>query len=180
VSRDAATLRVFYALVPPPALSAAMGELARDVARHAHGRPVSADNIHLTLAFIGAWPAAQLASLLAAGAAIDGEAMHITLDMQGEFRRAGIAWIGVSSPPPALAALAKSFTAVLIANGIAYDEQRFHPHVTLARRCRGPYPHDAAGPFAWDVDAIALMRSETGADGAHYRRLASWPLRDKT
>ena len=59
VSRDAATLRVFYALVPPPALAIALGDLARDVARRAHGRPVPADNIHLTLAFIGAWPAAR-------------------------------------------------------------------------------------------------------------------------
>jgi 2'-5' RNA ligase len=104
VSRDAATLRVFYALVPPPALAIALGDLARDVARRAHGRPVPAENIHLTLAFIGAWPTARLASLMAAGAAIDSEPMRIMLDTQGGFRRAGIAWIGGSSPPPALAA----------------------------------------------------------------------------
>jgi len=173
-------LRVFVALVPPPALSAALGALAREVARRAHGRPVPADNLHLTLAFIGAWPAAQLASLLAAGAAVDSEAMRITLDTQGGFRRAGIAWIGASSPLPSLDALAKSFAPLLIANGVAHDEPRFHPHVTLARRCRGPYLHEAAGPYVWDVDSFALMRSETGTEGARYTRLASWPLRRAT
>jgi len=179
VSRGAATLRVFYALVPPPALAIALGDLARDIARRAHGRPVPADNIHLTLAFIGAWPTARLGSLTAAGATIECEAMRITLDTQGGFRRAGIAWIGASSPPPALDALAKSLAVALAANGISFDDQRFHPHVTLARRCRGPYPHEAAGPFLWDIDSIALMRSETGADGARYTQLASWALRDK-
>jgi RNA 2',3'-cyclic 3'-phosphodiesterase len=177
VSRDAATLRVFYALVPPPALAIALGDLARDVARRAHGRPVPADNIHLTLAFIGAWPATELPSLLAAAAAVEIEPMRITLDTQGGFRRAGIAWIGASSPPPALDALAKSFTPLLVANGVAQVEPRFHPHVTLARRCRGPYPHEAVGPFVWDIDSIALIRSETGAEGARYTQIASWPLR---
>ena len=180
MSQDVATLRVFVALVPPPALAIALGDLARDVARRAHGRPVPADNIHLTLAFIGAWPAAQVASLLAAGTAVDADSMCITLDTQGGFRRAGIAWIGASSPPPGLGRLANSVTAALIANGVSYDEQRFHPHVTLARRCRGPYPDEVAGPFAWDVDSIALMRSETGVEGVRYTRLATWPMRGKT
>lgn len=176
---DPAAVRVFYAVVPPPALSAVLGDLARELARRAHGRPVAAADLHLTLAFIGAWPVARLAALLAAGATVDADAMLVTLDTQGGFRRAGAAWIAPASPPPALAALASALVSALSANGVAHDDRPFHPHMTLARRCRGPYPHDAVGPFAWNVDSIALMRSQTGADNTRYTRLATWPLRGR-
>lgn len=174
---DQATVRVFYALVPPPGLRHALGDVACELARDAHGRPVPAANVHLTLAFIGAWPTTRLAPLLAAGKAVDGDAMRITLDTRGGFHRAGVAWMGASSPPQALATLVSSLVGQLVANGVSHDERPFHPHVTLARRCRGPYRHDAVGPFAWDVDSTALMQSETRAEGARYVRLARWPLR---
>lgn len=172
-----ATVRAFYALLPPPALLPALGELARELARRAHGRPVPAENLHLTLAFVGTWPVAQLATLLAAGETVDAGAMRIVLDTQGGFRRAGTAWIAPSSPPRSLPALARAMALALAANGIANDERPFHPHMTLARRCRGPYPRDAVGPFAWQIDSIALIGSQTRAEGAHYTRLATWPLR---
>lgn len=177
-SIDRPALRVFYALVPPRALSHALGELARELARHAHGRPVPAHNVHLTLAFVGAWPHAQLASLLDAGESVDGETMRITLDTQGGFHRAGVAWIGAASPPDALGALAVSLAGALHANGVSFDARSFRPHVTLARRCHGPWPHGAREPLAWDVDSMALIASETRTEGARYTRLAAWPLRN--
>jgi 2'-5' RNA ligase len=154
-----------------------LGDLARDVARRAHGRPVSADNVHATLAFVGAWPVPRLPELLAAGAALPGEPMRIALDRQGAFRRAGIAWISASQPPPVLGVLAQALSERLVASGVQLDARPFRLHVTLARRCRGPYESDPVGPFAWDVDALALMESDTRAEGARYRMLANWPLR---
>jgi 2'-5' RNA ligase len=170
-------VRVFFALVPPPPLRQVLGDLARDVARRAHGRPVSADNVHATLAFVGAWPVSRLPELHAAGADVYGEPMPIMLDTCGAFRRAGIAWIAASQPPSALGTLAQALFERLVAIGVQLDERPFRPHVTLARHCRGPYTAGPAGPFAWDVDALALMQSDTRAEGARYRMLASWPLR---
>jgi RNA 2',3'-cyclic 3'-phosphodiesterase len=175
-SADPSVLRVFYALVPPPALAQSLGELARDVARRTHGRPVPAQNTHMTLAFIGAWPAAQLPSLLAVGSAVNGEPMRITLDTQGAFRRAGVTWVAASSPPAALGTLAESLACALDASGVRYDARTFHPHVTLARHCRGPAPQGALDPLTWDADAMTLMGSQTRAEGARYTCLAGWPL----
>jgi len=170
-------VRVFYALVPPPALQRALGELAREVARRAHGRPVPAENIHLTLAFVGAWPSARLPLLTDIGAALAGMPMRVTLDVQGGFRGAGVAWIGPSRSPPALGALAGTLAGALTRAGIAQEERPFHPHLTLARKCRGPYMQAAVGPYEWDVDEVSLMRSDTRAEGARYERVAQWPLR---
>ena len=169
-------VRVFYALVPPPPLQRGLGELAREIARHAHGRQVPADNIHLTLAFVGAWPVERLQTLLDVGAAIEGERFEIELDALGSFSRAGVAWIGAAAQPPALLRLASALAAALAAAGVAIEERPFHPHLTLARKCRGPYSSDPAGPFAWDVDRVALMQSDTRAEGARYKALATWPL----
>jgi 2'-5' RNA ligase len=170
------TVRVFFALVPPPALQRALAALGRDMARRAHGRPVPAENVHATLAFIGSWPVERLAVLDDAAAAVQGDPMRLVLDTQGGFRRAGVAWVAPSVPPRALDALAASLTQRLKAAGVGLDERPLHAHVTLARRCRGPFPSGAIDPLPWDVDALALMQSDTRAEGARYRCLARWAL----
>ena len=170
------TARVFFALVPPPEVQQALGDLARETARRAHGRPVPAENMHVTLAFIGAWSIARMPTLLDAAANVHCEPMHCMLDTLGAFRRAGIAWIGPSLIPDALPRLASTVADALSAAGVMLAAQPYRPHVTLARRCRGPYPEGAVGPFGFDADRFALMQSQTRAEGARYRELAQWPL----
>lgn len=171
------TARVFFALLPPPAAQRALGDLARDTARRAHGRPVPAENMHVTLAFIGAWPLARLPALRDAALAVRGEPLHIVLDEFGAFRRAGIAWIGSSAPPATLMQFQSSLAAALVSGGVPFDaSQPFRPHVTLARRCRGPYPRGGHDPIAIEVDRFFLMASETRAEGARYRAVAEWRL----
>ena len=175
------TARVFLALLPPPAAQRALGDLARETARRAHGRPVPAENMHVTLAFVGAWPIARMPMLTEAACDVVGESMHVVLDELGTFRRAGVAWIGSSSPPDALLRLQSALAAALRSGGVAFDDlQPYRPHVTLARRCRGPYPQGATTPVAFDVDRFSLMGSETRAEGARYRELGHWPLRTGT
>lgn len=172
---DDTLARVFYALVPPPPLRATLGELARDAARHAHGRPVPADNIHLTLAFVGEIAVARMPALFAVGAALRAHGVSVELDAQGGFRRAGVAWIAPSALPQALMDLASTLHSALDAAGFLQEERPFQPHLTLARRCRGPYRHGPVGPYAWDVEHVALMQSELRIERARYRLLARWP-----
>jgi len=172
----AAVVRVFYALVPPPSLQAALAVIGRDLARRAHGRPVPAPNIHLTLAFVGAWPIARLPALTSAGASLNAPPFAMPLDVQGGFRRAGVAWVGATASPPALLGLAGSLHTALSAAGITLDARPLYPHLTLARKCRGPYPDEPIGPLRWDVDTVSLMLSDTRAEGARYATLAQWPL----
>jgi len=175
------TARVFFALLPPPAAQRVLGDLARDTARRAHGRPVPAGNIHLTLAFIGVWPIARMPMLLDVPLDVGRASMRIVLDEFGAFRRAGIAWIASSSPPKALLQLQSMLASALRNAGVAFDDvQPYRPHLTLARRCRGPYPQGATTPVAFDVDRFSLMGSETRAEGARYRELGHWPLRTGT
>ena len=166
---------MFFALVPPPELAQSLGTLARDVARRARGRPVPAENVHLTLAFVGAWPHARLLELLDAGAQLRGAPIELRLDTLGGFRRAGVAWIGAATASP-LTALVTSLATALASAGVALEDRPLAPHVTLARKCRGPYPDERVAPFAWTADALTLLESQTRADGARYRVIARWPL----
>jgi 2'-5' RNA ligase len=169
-------VRVFYALVPPVPLQQTLGHLARALALRVHGRPVPAENIHLTLAFVGAWPASGLDTLLDVGARVPGRGAEVTLDTLGGFRRAGVAWIGASTPPVALTALAALLERALCACGVAVDARPFHPHLTLARHCHGPFAPVRTGPFEWHVDAVTLMQSDTRPEGSRYTPIARWPL----
>ncbi|HET6803159.1 MAG TPA: RNA 2',3'-cyclic phosphodiesterase [Casimicrobiaceae bacterium] len=166
--------RVFFALVPPVPLRRTLGELARVVAQRAHGRPVPADNIHATLAFIGEWPVSALARLYAIGAQLDAAPSRVALDVVGSFRRAGVAWVGASVVPAEVLEVVGKLGDALSAIGVAQDERPFRLHLTLARKCRDAYPQQTIGPFAWDVGDVALMRSDTRAEGARYAILARW------
>jgi RNA 2',3'-cyclic 3'-phosphodiesterase len=171
------SIRVFYAILPPPSLQQALGQLAQAVALRVHGRAVQGGNAHLTLAFVGAWPASRLVSLHTAGDAVRGEPFRLTLDTLGAFRRSGIAWLGSSHPPPQLVRLANALGDALREHDVTYDAHLFRPHVTLARRARGPGPSDRVEPFAWEVDAFSLMASRTRPEGVQYETLKTWPLR---
>ncbi|MGE5667670.1 MAG: RNA 2',3'-cyclic phosphodiesterase [Betaproteobacteria bacterium] len=176
VNGEEAAIRVFYALVLPPELRPAIGEIARSTARRVHGRPVPPDNLHLTLAFIGEIARSRLPALIDVGAGVRGEAMTLVLDRLGGFRRARVAWIGASRPPQALGAFAAALARALAAAGIECDERPFHPHMTIVRRCRVQPDEQPVGPHAWAIDELVLMQSETGVEGARYRALAKWPL----
>jgi len=172
---DQPTARIFFALVPPPSLRTVLGALATGVAQSAHGRAVPADNLHVTVAFVGAWPLSRLGQWIDAGARSATRSIHVTLDTLSGFRRAGVAWLGASAPPPALLDLGRSLNAELAHAGVA-DDRPFHPHLTLARKCRGPFPRDSAGPYEWDVDTLSLMESRADVGGARYVVLREWRL----
>ena len=172
---DEPAARVFFALVPPASLRLALASLGAEVAQRAHGRAVPADNLHVTVAFVGAWPLSRLAQWIEAGARCAARPSHVTLDTLGGFRRAGVAWLGASAPPEPLLDLGRSLNAELAAAGIA-SGRAFHPHVTLARKCRGPFPRDTAGPYQWDIDALALMQSQPDGTGVRYDVVRQWPL----
>ena len=169
--------RLFFALVPPPPLQRALGTLAASVALRTHGRAIAVDNVHLTIAFVGAWPLAKVSQWMDVGARCALKPFDVTLNRLGGFRRAGVAWIGTTSTPTALQQLASALAAELTAAGVIVEPRAFATHVTLARRCHGPYPNDAVGPYEWRVDALSLMRSYTEREAARYVEVARWPLR---
>lgn len=170
--------RLFFAVWPDAPARDALAMLARDVAARAGGRAPAADNLHLTLAFVGEVAADRLAALCAAGAeaAAGVAAFDLALDTVGAFRGSGIAWAGATGVPPALLGLVGRLDERLAARGFPTDTRAFHAHVTLARRCRRTPDAQLPAPIAWTVTRLVLNASELASGGPRYREIGVWPL----
>lgn len=165
-------LRLFFALPCPPEQATAIAHW-RD-GQIAGGRKVVPENFHLTLAFLGAQPAARLEALQHVAAAIEAPRFELTLDGLVVLGK-GFVCLRPKSTPAALLQLATSFAQRLSALGIILDSRPFLPHLTLARQAELPR-HCEPPTFSWVVDRFVLYRSENTEDGVRYREFGSWPL----
>jgi len=164
--------RWFYALRPDAAAAARLGALAARLAASLGGRPLAADDIHLTLVFVGERPAADEPRLAGALAGIDSSWPALALTRLGSFGR-GLYWVGPAHPqgataggatdgsatdgsaPPWPAALAAQLQQRLREAGIAFDERTLHLHATLLRGAR----RDVRPRLETFADALPLESS---------------------
>ena len=141
--------------------------------------PVSAENLHLTLLFLGNLPMSQIpllsqqASQVVAALALPPFA--IRLDRLGLFSKAKVAWMAPSRPPEPLLRLEAALRSALAAEGIGVEERPYRPHVTLLRKCQTAATAEVA-PVVLRADALHLYESRSTPDGVRYLQLASWPF----
>lgn len=192
--------RLFFALWPDAATRAQLAALlpAVPLAAVAGARPVPAQNLHLTLAFLGTVAASAEARLIGLAQDSAGQrplsssgqpgslpllrvppALALALDTLGHWPRGGILYAAPTRPPAALPALAAEVAALARAAGVAPPtDTPFHAHVTLARRLAvAPtlaWPRPA--PIVWSVDRYCLVWSRPTPTGSVYEVVASWPL----
>lgn len=172
---DAVRQRLFFALWPPPELSGPLEALAREYGPP-RARRVPGDNLHITLAFVGAVDAATRACLERAATNLRGASFGLTLDRIGAWPGPRILWLAPSAPPPALLRLAADLEQALLPCGYHPEARPYLPHVTLARKLAGACATLAVPPLRWPVRDFVLAESLTGSAGARYQVLARWPL----
>jgi 2'-5' RNA ligase len=183
-------VRSFVAVLLPDGVRARLAATVAEIRPEAPALAwVKADNLHLTLRFLGGVEPAALARVreaMSVAAARVGAPFAIELGGLGRFPaggRARVVWAGVVSGAAGLVALHDALEAALALRGLPGDGRAFHPHVTLARaRERGGATGlDARlGPGPrfgrLEVGALHLMRSDLGSGGARYSVLAETPL----
>jgi 2'-5' RNA ligase len=177
--------RLFVALRPPPSVRRLLLEAMGGVPG---ARWQDDDQLHLTLRFVGEVDRRQAEDVAAVLAGIAAGPLEARIDGVGTFDRRGRAdtlWARVAPPEP-LAALHRKIDQALLRAGVAPDERRYLPHVTLARMARAG--HDAVALDRWVADHAALAspafvlahlylyESHLGGEGATYEAVARWPL----
>jgi 2'-5' RNA ligase len=167
-----ASLRLFIALWPPPALAGALSARADRCLADAPARREPPGRLHLTLHFLGAVPRSRLPALQAA-LCRPFAPFELCFDVCTRWP-SGVVVAEPLSPPPGLLALHAALAQALAALGQHTDLRTFRPHVTLARRHAGPWPdtQDAAAPLRWRVRRYVLAASVPGPP-ARYRVLMS-------
>ncbi|MGH8282564.1 MAG: RNA 2',3'-cyclic phosphodiesterase [Gammaproteobacteria bacterium] len=170
------TERLFFALWSDEAVRHAIYKETRHAVRASGGRPVLAENFHITLVFLGT--ADAVASLAAQEAAADirGSPFSLSLDRLGFWKEPRVVWLGASEVPNPGRRLAAELSGALRARGLKPDLKTFIPHVTLARKISKPGELGTIHPIHWSIRDFRLMRSITRAKGSEYRLLAAWPL----
>lgn len=168
--------RVFLALWPEPA---ARAQLVNNLARHrraAGGRAVPCENLHVTLAFIGAVSRPVLDRLEQWGAARTWPAVTLRLDALEWWREAEAAVLCASAPPDTLLAMQDGLADALESLGAPCDRRPYRPHLTIARAVReAPASLDLA-PLEFAATQVALVESEAVAGApSRYRPRALWP-----
>ncbi|MDO5131920.1 MAG: RNA 2',3'-cyclic phosphodiesterase [Eubacteriales bacterium] len=131
------------------------------------GNYTPAENMHITLAFIGEYPDPE--AVLDALDSVDYTPFPIRLGGFGNF--GDLWWAGIQKSDE-LTVLAKKVRRALAAAGIPYDRKRFSPHITLIRRAHiKRMPGIAMPDITMCVDHISLMRSDRGKNGMIYTEL---------
>lgn len=171
-------IRCFVALQPDDAARERLDQLAAEQqARFPSARRMRRENLHLTLAFIGALEADRAQLVAARLAAEPVQPFAWSLDTVGAFGGARVLWVGGADAQ--LEALAAATRRLLDELRVRFDRKPFVGHVTLLRKL----PRDAARgtadriepPIRWQAAAPVLLESRTDAQGTRYLPAAVRP-----
>lgn len=169
------TQRLFFALWPDEAVRARLWRALGKVPLK-DGKRVAAENLHITLVFLGPVTADQRSCVESVAAAVQGKGFRLTLDRIGHWPKPRVLWAGSSAAPAELLALVQALTEGLKRCGFTPEARPFQAHLTLARKVSRVKPGLIMEPVAWQVDRFCLVRSLTLPEGAKYEVVASWPL----
>jgi 2'-5' RNA ligase len=192
--------RLFVGLALPQDIARALSTLRRPIAG---ARWVDAENLHITLRFLGEVDdgvALEVDERLGAMRAASFDLEISSVGHFGSARNTRLLWAGIA-PNISLDGLARAVDQALrVIAGLAVRDNRFHPHVTLARMrnvagrgwsgARGGMQDDTSSaevaaflgaeaalrlaPFP--VETFCLFSSRLDPGGARYRIEAEYPL----
>lgn len=187
-------IRSFIAIELPPVIQEKIQTATRQLRQQLPDavRWVTAGNIHLTLKFLGEIHQADVESVRAmlAAEALHSQSFVISVGGLGAFpspQRPRVVWIGVQAPQP-LFEMQQRIEQACRRLGLAAEERRFSPHLTLgrvsrnndleqSRRLSQTLVYCKIGSMGEvPVSQVCLFRSELKPGGAVYTPLFHAPL----
>ena len=178
------TERLFVALTLPPSVREVLAAQAEPLPGT---NWTQAEQLHVTLRFLGDVASDQIPPLTARLAALRVASFILPVEGVGSFppgQPPRVLWIGTGSGHPRLFQLRQRLDDALLAAGLALDVRTFHPHITLARvgesgaAAAAGWLHRrrefAAPPFR--VEAFDLYASELKPAGPVYSLKERFPL----
>ena len=182
VSQSASQLRLFVAVYPPQDMVAA---LLRGIGRLTlpDHRLVQPEQVHLTVHFVGAVPAAQLDSILESveygmhGITPFSLAPDRLITLPERSRKRLVA--AEADGPAPLAELHRRLVSRLASNPRTRSVEGFRPHFTLCRFRREVAMAPIDKPIdvgSFDVTAIVLMKSVLTPQGAQHTTVRQFEL----
>jgi len=165
------TKRLFFALWPDPRQRDRLRDVVNSVARTVEGRPVDRRNWHLTLSFIGTFPANRVPYLLERAADIRVEVFRLSFDRLEYWPRPRVASLCATNVPAELQALVDALDGIQLDLGLHPEDRSYRPHITVVRNAR-PFATERLpqrAVFEWSE--FELMESISVPGGVRYEPL---------
>jgi 2'-5' RNA ligase len=137
------------------------------------GKQIHAQNLHMTLLFIGPLSVNQQAKIIQAAEQIRCIPFSLHINKTGYFKGSQVSWIGPSTVPDTLLQLHQQLCEITRKSGIDIKPQHFAPHITLARKSYC-LKKQLAAPFRWTVSKYHLLQSVDTGDGIRYHPVKSF------
>ena len=161
-------MRLFIAIQLSEKMRKALVSCLHDLKKQGvEGNYVPAQNLHLTLAFIGEYRDPEQVKQILASVPLP--AFRLALSEKGNF--GNILWAGVKGNQK-LKTYVRDLRAALKNAGIPFEDDRFTPHITLIRKVSARSPYQVHLPKAeMEVKKASLMKSETKNGKVTYREV---------
>ncbi len=175
-------LRLFFALQPTPRQKDLLVEAMAPLVTQLRAQKVPAENLHVTLCFIGAVAEEKLELLKTAARGVRGPAVTLLFDQLDYWTKPRVLCATATENAATAQALSAQLAEALVAAGFAPDGKPFRAHLTLGRKAEPAlaaeceWPRPLAPPLTMQCDRFVLMCSERGEAGSTYSVVAEWPL----
>ncbi len=161
-------MRLFIAIQLSDPMKKALVNMMHELKKQGvEGNYVPAQNLHMTLAFIGEYDdPARIKEVISR---VPVPEFRMSLSDMGNF--GNILWAGVKGNQK-LKAYVKDLRSALDAEGIPYDRDKFVPHITLIRKYTAKRSYKVSMPKAeMMVKRASLMKSEQKNGKPVYKEL---------
>lgn len=134
------------------------------------GQITDQSKLHITLLFLGKLTINQQQNIIRQAGQIICPKFEICLDHTGYFNNSKVVWLGLKTIPAALADLYEQLSRAAEQCEIAIKQQRYIPHLTLARKS-SPVKEPSISAIIWHITDFVLVESVDTAKGVQYRRI---------
>ena len=161
-------MRLFIAIRLSDEMKKALINCMHDLKKQGvEGNYVPAQNLHMTLAFIGEYDDPEKVKKVLKKVPMP--EFRLSLSEKGNF--GNILWAGVKGNQK-LKAYVKELRAALDEEGIPYDRSSFVPHITMIRKVSAKKPYQVRlGKAVMTVKYASLMKSEQKNGKVIYQEL---------
>ncbi len=169
--------RIFFALWPDEAESAAIAAWQPSLVQLCGGRQLPAANLHNTLVFLGDVPLEHLEALQLAAQEVECAKFRMTFDIARYWGHNQIVYAAPGAVPSPLTQLVKELEQKLLHHHFSFERRSYKPHVTLLRHAHWTdTPLPVLLPVVWAVRDFVLVQSVSEGQGMRYEILARFPL----
>lgn len=169
--------RVFFALRPKNAEAAAIATWQKPLAKLCGGTPVTVQNLHTTLVFIGNVGSEDMELLYLVAQEVTVPCFDLVFDTARYWGHNHIVFAAPILVPPQLNGLVHQLEYSLQRHHFNFDRRDYKPHVTLLRHVHftdSPLP--AMMPVTWKIKEFVLVRSVNGERGMQYETIFKIPF----